>query len=111
MAPTLVVLAVFALTALLPPFGCLLFVQPLLLASLWLEAVVTPVANFFAVVTFVTAKAPACRLHGRASTGSGLRTVVVGAGQVVGEDIVNCLSVKILLIVLQILSRSKSWSQ
>ena len=88
MAPTMVVRAVLALTALLP-IGGILFVQLLLLASLRLGAVATPVAKFPAVVTFVTAQTPAGRLHGRASTDNGLHAIGVGAGQVVDEDVVS----------------------
>ena len=43
----------------------------------------------YAVVTYVTAKAPGCGLHGRAMTGNGLRVVALGAGRVVDEDIAN----------------------
>lgn len=91
MASTLVVRAVLSLTVFLP-CGSLLFVQLLLLASLRLGAVVTPEAKLPAVVTFVSDRAPGCRLHGRASTGNGLRAVAVGAGQVADEYIVNRLT-------------------
>ena len=93
--------AVFALTTLLLSSRGLAFVQLLLLASLRLEADVTPVAKFPAVVTLLTAKAPGCRLYGHASTTTDFVPLRLARYR---------LSMKILLIVIRILSLSKARS-
>ena len=58
------------------------FVQLLLPSSLQLGAVLTPLANLPAFEAFVTARAPASRLHRRGSTGYFFSAVAAGARQI-----------------------------
>ena len=57
--------------------------------SFQLITVVTPVPNLPVIEAFVTAGAPGCCLHRRASTENGFGGVATGARQVVDADIVN----------------------